>query len=134
MAMGISYTVLKGEDKMNDGYNAYNESNNQNAGQNSSQNTGNYYYQNYSQNSYQNGSSQNSYQEPPRKKSGVGKVIAITLGMVLLVGIAAIGGSFGTICGMNLFRHKTKHPKFYIGLPMILALQIVLGLVIAVKL
>ena len=77
---------------MNDGYNAYNESNNQNAGQNSSQNTGNYYYQNYSQNSYQNGSSQNNYQEPPRKKGGVGKVIAITLGMVLLVGIAAIGG------------------------------------------
>ena len=77
---------------MNDGYNAYNESNNQNAGQNSSQNAGNYYYQNYSQNSYQNGSSQNNYQEPPRKKGGVGKVIAITLGMVLLVGIAAIGG------------------------------------------
>ena len=51
-----------------------------------------------------------------------------------LMGIAAIGGSFGTICGMNLFRHKTKHPKFSIGLPMILALQIVLGLVIAVKL
>jgi uncharacterized membrane protein YsdA (DUF1294 family) len=50
-----------------------------------------------------------------------------------LMGIAAIGGSFGAICGMNLFRHKTKHPKFSIGLPMILALQIVLGLVIAVK-
>ena len=77
---------------MNDGYNAYNESNDQNAGQNSSQNIGNYYYQNYSQSSYQNGSSQNDYQEPPRKKGGVGKVIAITLGMVLLVGIAAIGG------------------------------------------
>ena len=51
-----------------------------------------------------------------------------------LMGIAVIGGSIGAICGMNLFRHKTKHPKFYIGLPLILALQIVLGLVIAVKL
>ena len=51
-----------------------------------------------------------------------------------LMGIAVIGGSIGAICGMNLFRHKTKHPKFSIGLPMILALQIVLGLVIAVKL
>ena len=50
-----------------------------------------------------------------------------------LMGIAVIGGSIGAICGMNLFRHKTKHPKFSIGLPMILALQIVLGLVIAVK-
>ena len=77
---------------MNDGYNAYNESNNQNAGQDSSQNTGNYYYQNFSQNGYQNGPSQNSYQEPRKKKGGVGKVLAITLGMVLLVGVAAIGG------------------------------------------
>ena len=51
-----------------------------------------------------------------------------------LIGIAAIGGSLGAICGMNLFRHKTKHPKFYIGLPLIFALQIVLGLAIAVKL
>lgn len=77
---------------MNDGYNTYNESNNQNSGQNSSQNTGNYYYQNFSQNGYQNGSTQNSYQEPPKKKGGVGKVLAITLGMVFLVGIAAMGG------------------------------------------
>ena len=51
-----------------------------------------------------------------------------------IMGIAAIGGSIGAICGMNLFRHKTKHPKFFIGLPLILALQIVLGLLIAVKL
>lgn len=51
-----------------------------------------------------------------------------------LMGIAAIGGSIGAICSMNLFRHKTKHPKFSIGLPLILALQVVLGLVIAVNL
>ena len=51
-----------------------------------------------------------------------------------LIGIAAIGGSLGAICGMKLSRHKTKHPKFYIGLPLIFALQIVLGLAIAVKL
>lgn len=42
-----------------------------------------------------------------------------------LIGVAAIGGSIGAIAGMNLFRHKTKHAKFYIGLPVILALQIV---------
>ena len=84
---------------MNDGYNAYNESNNQNAGHDSSQNTGNYYYQNYSQNSsqnhyqnsYQNHSWQNNDQEP-KKKGGVGKVLAITFGMMLLVGVAAMGG------------------------------------------
>ena len=42
-----------------------------------------------------------------------------------LMGIAAIGGSIGAIAGMNLFRHKTKHPKFYIGLPVIFVLQVV---------
>lgn len=42
-----------------------------------------------------------------------------------LIGVAAIGGSIGAIAGMNLFRHKTQHAKFYIGLPVILALQIV---------
>ena len=42
-----------------------------------------------------------------------------------LMGVAAIGGSIGAIAGMNLFRHKTRHVKFYIGLPVILSLQIV---------
>ena len=42
-----------------------------------------------------------------------------------LITVAAIGGSIGAIAGMNLFRHKTKHAKFYIGLPVILTLQIV---------
>lgn len=41
-----------------------------------------------------------------------------------LIGVAAMGGSIGAIAGMKLFRHKTKHAKFYIGLPVILALQI----------
>ena len=51
-----------------------------------------------------------------------------------LMGVAAIGGSIGTIAGMNLFRHKTKHPKFYIGLPVILALQIILVSLLVLKL
>ena len=38
---------------------------------------------------------------------------------------AAVGGSVGAMYGMHLFRHKTKHPKFYIGLPCILAAQII---------
>ena len=50
-----------------------------------------------------------------------------------LMGVAAMGGSIGAIAGMNLFRHKTKHPKFYIGLPVILALQIVLVYLLALK-
>lgn len=41
-----------------------------------------------------------------------------------LLSAAALGGSVGAIAGMYLFRHKTKHPKFYIGLPLILAAQL----------
>lgn len=41
---------------------------------------------------------------------------------------AALGGSVGALAGMYLFRHKTKHLKFTIGVPLILIAQIVLGL------
>ncbi len=41
-----------------------------------------------------------------------------------LMGVAAIGGSAGSLIGMYAFRHKTKHPKFTIGIPLILAVQI----------
>lgn len=44
-----------------------------------------------------------------------------------LMGVAAIGGSTGSLLGMYTFRHKTKRPKFTIGIPVILALQIVLA-------
>ena len=37
---------------------------------------------------------------------------------------ALIGGSLGCILGMQFFRHKTRHPKFQIGMPVILILQI----------
>ncbi len=40
--------------------------------------------------------------------------------------VAIIGGSIGTWAGMYLFRHKTKHWCFVIGMPAILALQIAL--------
>ena len=42
-----------------------------------------------------------------------------------LIWSAVLGGSIGALMGMNLFRHKTKHPKFTIGLPLILAAQVV---------
>ena len=38
----------------------------------------------------------------------------------------AIGGSLGGMIGMKLFRHKTLHPQFSIGIPVMLAVQIVL--------
>ena len=47
-----------------------------------------------------------------------------------LMGSAAIGGSIGALAGMYTFRHKTKHPKFTIGVPVILALQLILAVAV----
>lgn len=48
----------------------------------------------------------------------------------VLIGSAVIGGSLGILAGMYTFRHKTQHLKFTIGIPVILALQIVLAIVL----
>lgn len=42
--------------------------------------------------------------------------------------LAVIGGSIGSITGMYLFRHKTRHLQFVIGMPVILILQVLFGL------
>lgn len=42
----------------------------------------------------------------------------------VLIGIATVGGSLGIMAGMRIFRHKTRHEKFTVGVPVILALQI----------
>ena len=39
--------------------------------------------------------------------------------------IAFVGGSLGTTLGMHTFRHKTKHLKFVIGVPVICVLWII---------
>ena len=36
----------------------------------------------------------------------------------------AENGSVGALLGMYLFRHKTKHRKFQIGIPVILLVQV----------
>lgn len=51
-----------------------------------------------------------------------------------LMGVAALGSSVGSLLGMYTVRHKTKHPKFTIGIPVILALQIVLAVIGMAKL
>ncbi len=43
---------------------------------------------------------------------------------------AALGGSIGALCGMYLVRHKTKHVKFTVGIPLILVLQILLAAIL----
>lgn len=47
-----------------------------------------------------------------------------------LLGVAVIGGSMGCLMGMHAVRHKTRHPRFTIGIPLILAVQIVVGILI----
>ena len=39
--------------------------------------------------------------------------------------LAAIGGSLGAYAGMQLFRHKTKHLKFSLGIPVLLAIHVI---------
>lgn len=47
--------------------------------------------------------------------------------------IALLGGSLGSILGMNQFRHKTKHWYFKYGMPLILIMQIALISLIMAK-
>lgn len=42
-----------------------------------------------------------------------------------LLTVCALGGSLGGLLGMRLFRHKTRHLRFAIGIPVMLVLQIV---------
>lgn len=39
---------------------------------------------------------------------------------------AVFGGSLGCLLGMRVFRHKTQKPKFYIGIPIILGVQVLI--------
>ena len=41
--------------------------------------------------------------------------------------LAALGGSVGALLGMKVFRHKTKHKKFTIGVPLILVIQVAIA-------
>lgn len=42
-----------------------------------------------------------------------------------LLTVAALGGSIGILAGMYLFHHKTRKPKFFIGVPLILIAQLI---------
>jgi len=40
--------------------------------------------------------------------------------------IATLGGSMAMLFTMHIIRHKTKHKKFMVGLPLIIAVQLAL--------
>lgn len=44
--------------------------------------------------------------------------------IVTLLGSAFIGGSVGSLAGMYLFRHKTDKNYFYIGVPLMVVMQV----------
>ena len=41
--------------------------------------------------------------------------------------LAVVGGSIGALLGMLVFRHKTLHRVFRVGIPVILAVQLLLA-------
>lgn len=47
-----------------------------------------------------------------------------------LMTVAALGGSIGCLLGMYTVHHKTKHLKFTVGIPLILAAQAVLAAIL----
>lgn len=46
---------------------------------------------------------------------------------------AVAGGSVGALLGMFAFRHKTKHLKFVVGIPVILALQVAVAVYVLIN-
>lgn len=50
-----------------------------------------------------------------------------------LMSAAALGGSIGCLIGMYTVRHKTRHLKFTLGIPLILAAQVALALFLLLK-
>lgn len=63
-----------------------------------------------------------------KAKHGLWRIPERTLFM-----IAIIGGSIGSILGMQFFRHKTKHKSFVVGMPLIFILQCILSVICYLK-
>lgn len=68
------------------------------------------------------------YIDKRKAKKGSWRIPEKSLFMVSL-----LGGSIGTIAGMYVFRHKTQKPKFVIGFPAIIILQIAVIIYILIK-
>lgn len=47
--------------------------------------------------------------------------------------LAAIGGAFGAFAAMQIFRHKTKKPKFFITIPLFCIMWLIIIIFIVLK-
>ncbi|MDS0524491.1 DUF1294 domain-containing protein [Clostridium sp. SHJSY1] len=65
------------------------------------------------------------------KQKAIHKKWRISESNLLILSI--LGGSIGMLLGMSFFRHKTKHKKFTIGVPLILIIQLAITLSLLVK-
>ena len=63
-----------------------------------------------------------------RAKKGAWRIPEATLFLVAL-----LGGSIGSILGMQHFRHKIKHWYFVVGMPVIFFVQLALAIFIILK-
>ena len=48
---------------------------------------------------------------------------------LILLLFAFLGGAFGALCGMILFKHKTLHKKFLISVPIFLFIQLAIDII-----
>ena len=47
-----------------------------------------------------------------------------------LLTVALLGGSLGALLGMKIWHHKTLHPRFRYGLPLILIFHLAIGIAV----
>lgn len=66
-----------------------------------------------------------AYDKSKARKPGARRVPERNL---LLVALA--GGAVGVYLGLKIFRHKTKHPVFSIGIPVIILIHVTLYLLV----
>lgn len=45
--------------------------------------------------------------------------------------LAVLGGGIGCFLGMRLFHHKTRHTLFTVGIPVIIVVEVILGIVLS---
>ena len=63
---------------------------------------------------------------PDKDEKELKKLLRARISETSLLLTALVGGSLGVLGGMYVFRHKTQKPKFRVGVPVIIGLQIIL--------